>query len=209
MAKIKIELEMDSNDQADVTAFNNLVGVFGGLPVIIEHKPIATHKVSENIQIDPIQTAITEGTKSGITGENTTGFPTSIPTESDLKALSNDALKDYVKSLGIDFESFEGKNTQAKLIRLVNSHFEGTLENETKDGKAAESETVTETLKDETSTEAQEVSFNDVKLKLGEKVDIGDNRGKIVDKLSELGATKLTNLDPSKFSDFMEFLNSL
>lgn len=53
----------------------------------------------------------------------------------------------------------------------------------------------------------QAVSIEDVRAALSEKVN--DHRAAIKEKLTELGAPNITKLDPAKYSDMLNFLNSL
>ena len=62
--------------------------------------------------------------------------------------------------------------------------------------------------KTETSTETpEEYTVELVREKLKEKVT--DHRSEIKTKLTELGAPNVSSLDPAKYADFMNFLNSL
>lgn len=54
---------------------------------------------------------------------------------------------------------------------------------------------------------APEYKIEEVREKLKEKV--GEHREEIKAKLSELGAPNVSNLNPEKYNEFMEFLNGL
>lgn len=69
-----------------------------------------------------------------------------------------------------------------------------------------------EEIEEEESTE-EDSSYNsptldELKLLLSKKVN-GDNRSDIRAKLNELGAQNVTGLDPSHYSEFYGYLNSL
>lgn len=51
------------------------------------------------------------------------------------------------------------------------------------------------------------ISIDDVRKALAAKVN--DHRAEIKEKLEELGAPSVTKLDPAKYSDMLNFLNSL
>jgi hypothetical protein len=55
--------------------------------------------------------------------------------------------------------------------------------------------------------EAKTYTIEEVREKLKEKV--SEHRGEIKAKLGELGAPNVSNLDPEKYAEFMDFLNSL
>lgn len=55
--------------------------------------------------------------------------------------------------------------------------------------------------------EAKTYTIEEVREKLKEKV--SEHRGEIKAKLGELGAPNVSNLDPEKYTEFMDFLNSL
>ena len=54
---------------------------------------------------------------------------------------------------------------------------------------------------------AAEIKIEEVREKLQEKV--GEHREAIKAKLTELGAPNVSNLDPAKYPEFMDFLNGL
>jgi glucan-binding YG repeat protein len=55
--------------------------------------------------------------------------------------------------------------------------------------------------------EAKTYTIEEVREKLKEKV--SEHRGEIKAKLGELGAPNVSNLDPEKYTEFVDFLNSL
>ncbi len=55
--------------------------------------------------------------------------------------------------------------------------------------------------------EAKTYTIEEVREKLKEKV--SEHREEIKAKLGELGAPNISNLDPEKYTEFMDFLNSL
>ena len=59
----------------------------------------------------------------------------------------------------------------------------------------------------EKPAETQEVSIEDVRKALASKV--ANHRAEIKDKLDELGAPSVTKLDPAKYQEMLDFLNTL
>ena len=57
------------------------------------------------------------------------------------------------------------------------------------------------------STASDNISIEDVREALSKKV--ATHRGEIKEKLTELGAPSVTKLDKSKYSEMLNFLNSL
>ena len=207
MANIKLELEFDSNSPNDLGLFTNLLVAFGGNPI----------QVNTSI---PVNVSIPESTVQNTVADNTAKVNPFKYSEEELKAMANDDLKGLATEMGIDWANEEGKNTNAKLVKLILRNYEGSgtetaKEETTEQAEDTSSETVTETSKAETTKDAPAeapksgLTLNDLKLELGVKVDVGDNREKIVGKLTELGATKLTNLDPKHFPVMMDYLKSL
>lgn len=72
--------------------------------------------------------------------------------------------------------------------------------------KAAEAEIGSQPSKEKQGTE-KAISIEDVRTALTAKVN--DHRGVIRDKLTALGAKSVTTLDPSKYQEMYDFLNSL
>lgn len=208
MANIKIEIVLDTINPEDQSIFTKLSLAFGN------------SNTEENISgtlTKAIVAPVYTGAVNGITDQTKTAEAPkedivesrdiSTYTEDELKAMPNSELKNLATSMGIDWESMEGKNTNAKLAKLIVS-FGSTSDKSTNDVETTDEESEEE--KETPVTETKEsLTINDLKLELGVKVDIGDNREKIVAKLSELGASKLTNLDPSHFSTMMDFLKNL
>lgn len=74
--------------------------------------------------------------------------------------------------------------------------------------EATESKEATETKEGPTkAADASEVKIEDVRALLAKKV--GSFRSEIKAKLTELEAKNVTNLDKSKYGEFVDFLNSL
>ena len=59
----------------------------------------------------------------------------------------------------------------------------------------------------EKPAETQEISIEDVRKALASKV--ANHRAEIKDKLDELGAPSVTKLDPAKYPEMLDFLNTL
>lgn len=207
MANIKLELEFDSNSPNDLGLFTNLLAAFGGTTGVL-NVPVGLGKTGAYAQaVDTV-------------ADNVAKVNPFKYSEEELKAMANDDLKGLATQMGIDWANEEGKNTNAKLVKLILRNYEGSgtetaKEEITEQVEDTSFETVTETSKAETTKDAPAeapksgLTLNDLKLELGVKVDVGDNREKIVGKLTELGATKLTNLDPKHFPEMMDYLKSL
>lgn len=73
---------------------------------------------------------------------------------------------------------------------------------ETKEEKTDEGGT-----EEKTDTSASEVSLEDLRVTLREKV--GNHRDALKSKLTELGAPNISNLDPSKYEEFSNFMKDL
>lgn len=195
MANIKIALDLDSNDSKDLQVFINLLTAFGGNstlnPVIDEtyfHKK--RDKPSEEVSEDP-KISTTEIRDYS---------------EDELKAMDNSTLKDVATGLGIEWEKAEGKNTNAKLIRLILSVDEKA--DEGKEEYVTESKEKAETAQESTENiSTGKTTLNELKVKLGEKVDA--NRDEIVAKLKEFGSSKLSNLPEEHYDAMYTYLNSL
>lgn len=61
--------------------------------------------------------------------------------------------------------------------------------------------------KTEEAADVSEYTINDIRAKVTEKAP--SNRDALKQKLDELGAKNVTTLDPSKFTEFMDFMNGL
>lgn len=66
-----------------------------------------------------------------------------------------------------------------------------------------------ESSEEESSEEESEYTITDVRAKLSEKLNEGNNKTKIKSKLTKLGARNVTSLEASKYNEFVEFLDSL
>lgn len=214
MAKIQINLELDSNQDAEL--LSKLTVALGGntyeSPVADDVTKVAT----EEFKIEP-RTALLPENMEVKKQESENFRDVSDYSEEELKSIPNDELKFIATNLGIDWASAEGKNTNAKLAKLILKHYDY--------GKSAESENIKEDNSDEEAYEvnrsasggntkedskkatSNDVTIDELKVELGAKVEA--NRDAIVEKLNELGATKLTNLDESHYSEFMDFLKAL
>ena len=62
-------------------------------------------------------------------------------------------------------------------------------------------------IKAQSAAPAAEITINDVRKALAEKVN--EHRTEIKDKLTELGAPSVTKLDKSKYQEMLNFLNTL
>lgn len=201
MARIQINLELDSNIDAEL--LSKLTVALGGNQIITapsvafvaESLPKNT---TEAAQIEPQKTDTIDKVKDETEEENFRDV--SDYSEEELKSIPNDELKSIATELGIDWASAEGKNTNAKLAKLI-LRLQDTPDEVTENNS---DEDISEEPKKSTS---QDVTLDELKVELGAKVDA--NREAIVERLNDLGATKLTNLEESHFSAFMDFLKSL
>lgn len=205
MARIQINLELDSNLDAEL--LKKLTVALGGgsygFPVAeaVAKGAISGIENKENISITgahvvghkPEDTYMAKASESKVSSEE------------ELKSLPNAELKAMATDMGIDWDNADGKNTNAKLAKLIIRHQENNKSDDiTSENTAAESNP--ETIEKESDNKT-EITVDDLKVELGAKVEA--NRDKIVEKLTELGATKITNLDESHFGTFMTFLKSL
>lgn len=78
---------------------------------------------------------------------------------------------------------------------------------ETSKAETQDPEPSSEAEQTETETEAKTYTIEEVREKLKEKV--AEHREAIKAKLTELGAPNVSNLDPAKYSEFVDFLESL
>lgn len=78
---------------------------------------------------------------------------------------------------------------------------------ESKPAPAAKSESKPAPAAKPESKPTDDISINDVRKALSEKV--ATHRNEIKEKLTELGATSVTTLDKSKYSEMLNFINSL
>lgn len=219
MARIQINLELDSNQDAEL--LSKLTLALSGRTQSEKHQQLdETGKKDFMLMKDATiesRTAFLPENAETKKSEPENFRDVSDYSEEELKAIPNDELKFIATNLGIDWASAEGKNTNAKLAKLILKHYDY--------GKPAESEDIKEDNSDEEAYEANrsasgentkedskkatsnDVTIDELKVELGAKVEA--NRDAIVEKLNELGATKLTNLDESHYSEFMDFLKAL
>lgn len=78
---------------------------------------------------------------------------------------------------------------------------------ETSKAETQDPEPSSESEQTETEAEAKTYTIEEVREKLKEKV--AEHREAIKAKLTELGAPNVSNLDPAKYSEFVDFLESL
>lgn len=99
---------------------------------------------------------------------------------------------------------------EKKLEEVVKTPIKQKRTRRTKEQIAADKEAaslkVDEQAK-EIDQEQSEYTITEVRVALSEKVQ--DHRTEIKKKLTELGAKNVTAMDPSKYCEFMEFLNGL
>lgn len=210
MAKIQINLELDSNQDAEL--LSKLTLALSGRTQSEDHQQLdETGKKDFMPLIAPIKNEPKVETK-GSEPENFRDV--SDYSEEELKAIPNDELKSIATNLSIDWASAEGKNTNAKIAKLIRKHFDKTVEEDIKEDNSDEesyeanrSASGENTKEQPEKTTPNDVTIDELKVELGAKVDA--NRDAIVEKLNGLGATKLTNLDESHYSEFMDFLRSL
>lgn len=218
MATIKLEILLDSNDQNDVTAFANLMNAFSGTPAIQlvtskQEFPLGALKRSVEAQSPSTSTQVTPTEVEVNTAE------IANISEDEMLAMPNTDLKDYATSLGIDWAKAEGKNTNRKLANLI-LEFRDVTEKVTEEAEAeevasyaaevAEEEAPTETAEDLTAEDdlaGEGITYNDLKVSLGKKVD--EHREAIVAKLAEFGATKMPNLAEEHWTDMFNFMEAL
>lgn len=208
MANIKIELVLDTENSADSQAFIKLMAAFGGssspasdqVAKMAETAVKATQTVIEKPEI------VIYGTADDLQASP-------VYTEEELKAMANPDLKALATGYGIDWEATDGKHTNAKLARLVLEFYDiGRNVKDERTSPEDSNDAEDEVTEDDKATETKDnssVSLDDLKLELGAKVDIGDNRELIVGKFKELGATKLTNLETKHYPELLSFLRSL
>lgn len=206
MARIQINLELDSNQDAEL--LSKLTLALSGRTQSEKHQQLdETGKkdfmLMKDAMIEPHTAFLPENAETK-KSEPENFRDVSDYSEEELKAIPNDDLKSIATKLGIDWASAEGKNTNAKLAKLILKHYDYD--------KSAESENDTDypekDIKEDPKKPApSDITLDGLKVELGAKVEA--NRDAIVEKLNELGATKLTNLDESHYSEFMDFLKAL
>ena len=232
MATIKLEILLDSNGQTDIIAFSNLMNAFSGTPsvqVVNQGFPIEALKRTVEAQSPSTANKLTASESEQIAEttkqeEYQNGYEYS---EAEMLKLPNTDLKDYATGLGIDWAKAEGKNTNRKLADLVLAFRNGEPKEE-QESLAAEAakETAEDLTKEEQESLAAEaaketaedltkeddlggdkLTYNDLKLSLGKKVD--EHREAIVAKLAEYGATKMPNLAEEYWTDMFNFMEAL
>ena len=197
MSKIRVELEINPSNLNEVQAFSALMLAMGGNDTATIQVPTNLGKAGGFKAPAPAEKV--EESKSEVDGKTYS--------EDELKAMDNDDLKELATGLGIDWAAEEGKNTNAKLIRLILKSNNGGEAPAPAD-KVEEAEASAPAAKNEKSAETEsDVSLDDLKLELGVKVDT--NRDAIVAKLKEFGATKLSNLPEENYSEMLTFLKAL
>lgn len=205
MANIKIEMVLDTEKFEDSQAFIKLMAAFGGSSSPVADQVART--VEAAVKADQVDS---EKPEFVIYGSKDNMNVSQVYTEEELKAMANPDLKALATGYGIDWESTDGKHTNAKLARLVLEFYDigrtGIVEKEVEEDSNSDEESEEEKA---TETKSSSVSLDDLKLELGAKVDIGDNRESIVAKLKSLDASKLTNLDTKHYPEFLTFLRSL
>lgn len=214
MATIKLEILLDTKDQMDILAFSNLMNAFSGTPSVqlksAEDKNFPLEALKKAIEVQSLTTQGTPGAESVII-EASKDFNKieRTFTEDEMMAMPNPDLKEYVTGLNIDWAKAEGKNTNRKLANLVLESRNG----ETKDQESTteEDEKVSMDTSDDLTKEddlvGEEITYNDLKVSLGKKVD--EHRDAIVAKLEEYGATKMTNLAEEHWTDMFNFMEAL
>lgn len=206
MARIQINLDLDTNISGDAELLGKLTVAFGGNQ---NNASPSVNFVAESIlkgaAMEPRIAIIPENMETKKAEDEVEKFRgVSTYSEEELKAIPNDELKSIATNLGIDWASAEGKNTNTKLAKLILKHYDYD--------KSAESENDTDDpekdIKEDPKKPAPaDITLDELKAELGAKVEA--NRDAIVEKLNELGATKLTNLNESHFLAFRDFLKSL
>ena len=206
MARIQINLDLDTNISGDAELLGKLTVAFGGNQNNASPSVnFVAESILKGVAMEPRIAIIPENMETKKAEDEVEKFRgVSTYSEEELKAIPNDELKSIAANLGIDWASAEGKNTNAKLAKLILKHYDYD--------KSAESENDTDDpekdIKEDPKKPAPaDITLDELKVELGAKVDA--NRDAIVEKLNELGATKLTNLNESHFLAFMDFLKSL
>lgn len=84
---------------------------------------------------------------------------------------------------------------------------DGTEIEETEAAKAAAEEAPEEEVQEAPKAEVKTIKLETVRAALSQKVK--EHRDEIKAKLSDYGTANVTNLDPSKYAEFMDFLEAL
>lgn len=204
MATIKLEILLDSNEQNDITAFANLMNAFSGTPSVQylssgKYETFSKAAVEAGVRAETNTEAVVVTTEISKEEEYQNGYEYS---EAEMLKLPNTDLKDYATGLGIDWAKAEGKNTNRKLADLVLTFRNG----ETPASEAAREEAPTEET-EETNPSSEAITYDMLKLALSKKVE--EHREAIVEKLGELGATKMPNLAEENWEEMYNFMEAL
>ena len=214
MATIKLEILLDSENQKDVLSFANLMNAFSGAPAVQLLNPkqeIPSEALKRAIEAHSPSNQVT----TAETEVNTTKFANI--SEDEMLAMLNTDLKDYATTLGIDWAKAEGKNTNRKLANLV-LEFRDVTEKVTEvtevteaeaeeAAEAAEEAEAEEEAPTETAEDAPAITYNDLKVSLGKKVD--EHREAIVEQLGKFGATKIPDLAEEHWVEMYNFMEAL
>ena len=105
--------------------------------------------------------------------------------------------------VSVDVNIHLSEKTEQFILNLFNSK----SVNNTKPAPAAKPESKPAPAAKSESKPTDDISINDVRKALSEKV--AAHRNEIKEKLTELGATSVTTLDKSKYPEMLNFINSL
>lgn len=209
MSKIRVEIEINPSNLNEVQAFSALMLAMGGNDTATIQVPTNLGKAG-GFKAPTIETAkavVEAPAPTDKVEEAKSEVEIKTYSEDELKSMDNDDLKELATGLGIDWATEQGKNTNAKLIRLILENYKGG-EAPAPAEKVEEAEASAPAATTEKSAETEsDVSLDDLKIELGVKVDT--NRDAIVAKLKEFGATKLSNLPEENYSEMLTFLKAL
>ncbi len=205
MAQIKLEILLDSKEQKDVNAFANLMNAFSGTPAVhvLNSGSFPTEALKRTLEAQSPSTQDATADDE-IKGVQSTTTEIRDYSEEEMMDMPNANLKDYVAGLGIDWGKAEGKNTNRKLANLVLEFRNGVTAEAAKDEAPAET---AEDLTKEDDLTGEAITYNDLKVSLGKKVD--EHREAIVAKLEEFGATKMPNLAEEHWTEMYNFMEAL
>ena len=198
MATIKLEILLDSENQNDALSFANLMNAFSGAPSV----QLVTSK--QEFPLEALKRSVEAQSPSTSTSTQVTPTEVEVNTaeianisEDEMLAMPNTDLKDYATSLGIDWAKAEGKNTNRKLANLV-LDFRNGVTSEVEDGspaaEAAKDEAPAETAEDltkENDLAGEAITYNDLKVSLGKKVN-----------------ERINNVNVTKFISFFHYYYS-
>lgn len=139
--------------------------------------------------------------------EQSAPHPTSDYTEDELSQMSLSVLKGLLEDAGIDYDSFEGKNTNKKLRTL---YLTGKWGDE-----SVEDEEPADEVQDEPTAQQQEepkapvstISADDIRKAMSLKRD--KNRQGIMDIFAQYGASKVSDLKESDYAEVYNAINAL